>query len=65
MRTYLVVSAVAFSAVALMHILRLSLNWPVDLAGWTVPLWFSWIGLVVAGALCIWGFRLAAKTTSP
>ncbi len=65
MRTYLVVSGVIFGAVALMHILRLSLNWPVDLAGWMVPLWFSWIGLVVAGALCIWGFRLAAKSTSP
>lgn len=61
MRTYLVVSAVVFGAVALMHILRLSLNWPVDLAGWAVPLWFSWIGLVVAAALCIWGFRLAFK----
>lgn len=61
MRIYLVVSAVVFGAVALMHILRLSLNWPADLAGWTVPLWLSWIGLVVAGALCVWGFRLAVK----
>ena len=63
MRAYLVVSGVIFGAVALLHILRLSLNWPVDLAGWAVPLWFSWVGLIVTGALCIWAFRLAAKRT--
>ncbi len=65
MRTYLVVSGVIFGAIALMHILRLSLDWPVNLAGWAVPLWLSWIGLLVAGALCIWGLRLAAKSTGP
>ena len=65
MRAYLLVSGVIFGAVALLHILRLSLNWSVDLAGWAVPFWFSWIGLIVAGALCIWAFRLAAKRTGP
>jgi hypothetical protein len=65
MRTYLVVSGVIFGAVALAHILRLSLGWPVELAGWAVPLWFSWLGLLVAGALCVWGLRLAAKRTTP
>jgi hypothetical protein len=65
MRTYLVVSGVIFGAVALMHILRLSLNWQAEVAGWSVPLWISWLGLGVAGALCAWGLRLAAKRTAP
>jgi len=58
MRTYLVISGVIFGAVALMHVLRLSLNWQVEVAGWSVPLWISWVGLGVAGALFIWAIRL-------
>ena len=65
MRAYLLVSGVIFGAVALLHVLRLALDWPVQLAGWPVPLWFSWIGLAVAGTLCIWAVHLAASRTSP
>ena len=61
MRAYLAVSGTLFGIVALMHVLRLVQDWPVQLAGWPVPLWVSWIGVLVAGGLCLWGFRLAAK----
>ena len=59
MRTYLVVSAVLFGAVALAHLLRLIYGWPVQIGAEGVPLWLSVIGLVVAGGLCAWAFVLA------
>jgi hypothetical protein len=37
------------------------MGWPVDIGDWSVPMWFSWIGLVVAGGLAFFGFRLAAN----
>ena len=61
MRAYLAVSGTLFGIVALMHVLRLVQDWPVQFAGWTVPLWVSWIGVLVAGGLCLWGFRLAGR----
>ena len=58
MRAYLQVSGVLFGLIALGHLLRLWRHWPVDLAGHTVPLWASWLGLVMTGALSIWAVRL-------
>ena len=62
MRTYLLTSGVIFGVVALVHVLRLALGWPAEIAGWSVPMWVSWIAIVVAGALCVWAFRLAFST---
>ena len=58
MRAYLQISGALFGLIALAHLLRLFRHWPVDLAGHLVPLWASWLGLVVAGALSIWALRL-------
>lgn len=58
MRAYLQVSGVLFGIIAVAHLLRLLRHWPIDLGGYVVPLWASWLGLVLAGALSIWALRL-------
>ena len=58
MRAYLVLSGLLFGAVALAHLLRLVYGWAAQINAWGVPLWVSWVGLVVAGVLCIWAFAL-------
>jgi hypothetical protein len=58
MRAYLRISGALFGIIALAHLVRLFLHWPIDLAGHTVPLWASWLGLVLAGGLSIWAVRL-------
>ena len=58
MRTYLQISGTLFGLIALVHLLRLFRHWPVDLAGHTVPLWASWVGLALAGGLSVWALRL-------
>jgi hypothetical protein len=65
MRSYLVVSAVLFGAVALLHLLRLIYGWPAVIGTTAMPLWVSVVGLVVAGALCVWGFVLARGVKDP
>jgi hypothetical protein len=60
-RLYLIVSGGLFGLVALGHLLRLVNQTSAQLGSWTVPMWLSWIGLVVAGFLCVWGLRLGAK----
>jgi hypothetical protein len=62
MRAYLQISATIFGVVALAHLHRIFRQWPVELAGRAVPLWVSWLGLVVAGGLCIWALRLLRQT---
>ena len=61
MRAYLLISGVIFGVVAIFHGLRLFLDWPAQVGGWAIPLWVSWIGILVAGALCVWAFRLVGQ----
>ncbi|HUU46595.1 MAG TPA: hypothetical protein VM118_12765 [Acidobacteriota bacterium] len=58
---YLELSGIIFGLVALLHLARLIFGWQVHAGTWTVPFWLSWGGLVGAGVLCIWAFRLVTR----
>ena len=57
-KTFVAIAAVIFGIVALLHLLRLVMGWSIVIENWSVPMWFSWIGLLVAGALSYFGMRL-------
>lgn len=61
-RTFSLVAGLIFLVVALMHLLRLALGWHVVLGGWTLPMWVSWVGFLIAGYLAYTGLRLASRT---
>jgi hypothetical protein len=50
-RPFTVVAAIIFAVVALVHLLRLMYGWVVNVAGGSVPMWASVVGLVIAGVL--------------
>jgi hypothetical protein len=62
-RAYLLVSAVIFSLVALLHLARIVFGWSAVIGGWSVPMWLSWIALVVTGGLAYFGFSLAGQSS--
>jgi len=57
MRAYLQISGTIFGVVALAHALRLVERWPVEVAGWALPMWVSVVGFFLTGALAVWAFR--------
>ena len=57
-RAYLLLSGTIFSLVALAHLARAVESWPVQVAGWAVPVTVSWLGFVATSALAIWAFSL-------
>jgi Mn2+/Fe2+ NRAMP family transporter len=61
-RAYLLVSAVIFSLVALLYLARIVFGWSAVIGGWSVPMWLSWVGIIVAGALAYFGFILARQS---
>ena len=61
MRAYIQITGIVFAVVALAHVVRLMLDWPAQVACWVVPIWISWVAILVAGALCVWAFRLAGR----
>ena len=58
---YVVVSGVLFGAIAVFQAVRALNQWPVQVAGFDVPVWVSWVTVVIAGSLCVWAFRSGHK----
>ena len=62
-RTFAFVTAILFSLIALLHAVRLLRGWHVTIGDIVVPVWVSWIGLVIAAYLAYEGFRLSKTPT--
>jgi hypothetical protein len=62
-KTFSILAGIIFAVVALFHLVRIYMDWAIEIEDWSVPMWFSWIGLVVAGGLAFFGLRLAARDT--
>ena len=58
-RTYNIVAATLFLIIAVLHLLRVILGWPARIGGLDIPLWASWLAILVAGGLAYCGFRLS------
>ena len=58
---YGVVSGVIFSVIAVVQAVRALNQWPVHIGDFNVPVWASWVAMIVAGSLCVWAFRSGHK----
>ena len=54
---YRTISGVVFGLIALGHGIRAALQVPATLGSIQIPIWVSWVAVVIAGALCVWAFR--------
>ena len=61
-RRFLRIAATLFAGVALAHLTRIVMAWPVQVGAWVIPMWISWIALLGAGALGFFGMRLAKNS---
>jgi hypothetical protein len=55
--TFNTVAGVAFLIVAVIHLLRIFYGWEVSVGGLIIPLWVSYLGVVVPGLLSYFGLR--------
>lgn len=56
-KNYIVVSGLVFGVVTLAQVLRAAMQLSVQVGGFEIPVWASWVAAVVAGSLCVWAFR--------
>ena len=56
-KTYNGITAALFLIIALLHLLRIVFGWSAEIGGVAIPMWASWLALVVTGALAYVGFR--------
>jgi hypothetical protein len=60
-KVYIAISAIIFALVAVGHIVRLVAGWQVQLGAMDVPIYVSWIALVVSVVLFVWGGMLLRR----
>lgn len=58
-RTLLKITGIVFLVVALAHLTRLMFNADIILGGFEIPLWLSWVGVIVTGYLSYASFHFA------
>ena len=56
-KTFSLVAGIIFLAIAVLHLTRILMGWEAVIAGWQVPVWVSWAGVVGAGYLGYQGVR--------
>jgi TRAP-type C4-dicarboxylate transport system permease small subunit len=60
-KTYSLVTMVVFSLVALLQLTRIVQDWTVIVGGDFIPMWVSYVALLVSGVLAVSAFRLWSK----
>jgi hypothetical protein len=63
-KSFNLLAGAIFAVAALLHLLRLYFGWSAVLDDWTVPIWVSWLGLVITAGLAYFGISLAMRGTS-
>ena len=59
MKPFTTITVAVFTLVAIMHLIRLFAGWEVIVTGFVVPVWWSAVGLLVAGGLALMVWREA------
>ena len=60
-KAYFAVTGIFFLVIAILHLFRIIFGWTPVVEGWVVPMWPSWVALVVTAWLGYEGLRLASK----
>ena len=61
MQPFTTIAVVVFSLMAIVHLLRLFFGWEVTVVGFVIPVWWSGVGLVIAGGLALMVWREAHR----
>ena len=60
-RKYCMFSGVLFALVALAHLFRVVYSVSVQVDGFELPMFVSWVGFVIPAGLAVWAFRLSRR----
>lgn len=56
-KPFTLIAIAVFMLIAVVHVLRLLLDWYVVVAGVSIPMWVSLLGLLIAGGLAVMVWR--------
>ena len=60
-KTFVKIAGIIFGLVAFVHLVKVLFAWDANIGGWEVPLWISYIAVVIAGFLAYSAYKLLKK----
>ncbi len=61
-KNFFTISSGIFSIITVLHLTRIIYGWSAVVGGWQVPLWVSWIAVLVAGYLAYTALTFSKRT---
>ena len=58
-KTYYYTVSGIFGLITLLHLARIYYGWDAQIGEAVIPLWFSWVGVLIAGYLTVRGWQFA------
>jgi hypothetical protein len=60
-KTFSLTAGIVFALVALGHLWRIAQGWEITANGTMIPMWVSWVALVITAILAFYGLRFGAR----
>ncbi len=60
-KNFCLFTGIIFLIIFILHGLRLIYGWEAVIGTFMVPMWLSWVALIIAGILAYQGFKLGKK----
>ena len=60
-KSYFLLTAILFSIICLLQLSRIAFGWEANIGGWSVPMWVSWLAVVVTAVLAFFGFTYGRR----
>ena len=60
-KPYFPITGIIFAIITILHLLRIIYSWPALIGTFKVPLWLSWVALIIGGYLAFISFSLFKK----
>lgn len=61
MRHYTTLTALLFTIISILHLVRAFAGWEVVFAGWSIPMWVSGVAFVISAIIAVWGWKLSMR----
>ena len=58
---YITITVAIFTIIAVLHLARIVYGWEAMIGGWEMPMWVSWLAVLVAGGLAVKGWKLRKR----
>lgn len=60
-KRYFVITGMIFTLIGILHLARIIKGWEAQIGGLVIPMWLSWLAVILALFLAVSGSKLARK----